>query len=182
MQLCAHPSNAYLPQIFSTPLEFGPMTSRSRGTWLTFEPGHLPFFKVGPNCSFILPNAQNRSYIYKLLPPQGCKTGSLGAISRCLIHYATTPHPRHLFPVCKWNWNPRANFKMFFIYFHRWWTMTERSNGLLQNGGSRPCIRPQSKVWKTWSVWEIFTKLEFSEICSSDTMKTLSTHTLDPSW
>ena len=37
----------------------------------------------------------NRTYIskfYKLLLPPGCEPGSLGAVSRCLMHYATTPH------------------------------------------------------------------------------------------
>ena len=41
MQICAHHSNVYLPQIFSTLLGFGPMTSGSRSTRLTNESGQL---------------------------------------------------------------------------------------------------------------------------------------------
>ena len=37
----------------------------------------------------------NTIYINKFLPPPGCEPGSLGTVSRWLIHYATVPHPFH---------------------------------------------------------------------------------------
>ena len=50
--------------------------------------------KVGPNRSFIFSNEQSIQFnINKFLPPPGLEPGSLGKISRWLIHYATVPYP-----------------------------------------------------------------------------------------
>ena len=51
----------------------------------------LTFFKGWPQSELYF-NQMNRTYIYKLLPPPGFEPWSLGALSRCLINYATTPH------------------------------------------------------------------------------------------
>ena len=63
-------------------------------TTLYFAGGYFQYYflKAGPNRSFILINAQNRTYIYKLVSSPSFEPWSLAALSRCLIQYAMMPH------------------------------------------------------------------------------------------